>query len=367
MSLRLPLLSERWDVTQTCSYCPKLCRPSCPVANVTGNDALSAWGIVSGLDRVARRREAPVTETLSPAFACTGCGRCEARCELATPVVETVRIARSEARSNSALPARVRASDEGRRTREQVMAERGAARFGSSAVAPTGTVLFAGCTRVATEPDSVDAAQRVVERVEGPVTVLADLCCGGPWLDAGEVQEFRYRAERLRERLSRASRVITLDPGCAVTMGSVAGGYGIASREMTPFERWLRERIETVPDGVLSDLGSVAVHDACRLGRGLGEYDAPRALIVRLTGRNAIELHERRENALCSGAGGALPIAEPWIAGAITDELAAMVRASGADHVVTGCPSARARLARAGLSAWTAVELCIKAFERAAP
>jgi Fe-S oxidoreductase len=360
------MLSKRAEATRTCSHCPKLCRPACPVANVTGDDALSAWGIASGLDPVARQK-APATEAvLAPAFACTGCGRCEAACELANPVLEIVRSARWEARALELLPDRVRATDAKRQAREQAAFARGTARFGPTPARATGTVLFAGCTRVATEPESVEGARQLIERLEGPVTVLADACCGAPWLDAGAYVEFLLRAENVRARLSGVTRVIALDPGCAVTMSSVAREHGIEPTAVLPFERWAQDRSNALPHGVLRDLGTVAVHDACRLGRGLGVHDAPRAIIARLVGRPALELRERGDRALCSGAGGALPDAEPRIAAAITDELVSQVRDSGADHVVTGCPSARRRLARAGLSAWTAVELCMEAAARAA-
>ena len=103
---------------------------------------------------------------------------------------------------------------------------------------------------------------------------------------------------------------------------------------------------------VLAVDGPVAVHDSCRLGRGLGVYDAPRAVMQRILGRPLVELPTSRDQASCSGGGGLLPIARPASARAIAGELAGEVREVGADvAVVTSCASSRLQLRRAGVRA----------------
>ena len=48
----------------------------------------------------------------------------------------------------------------------------------------------------------------------------------------------------------------------------------------------------------------VAYHDPCYLGRGNGEYEAPRAILRAIGGIETVELDENREEALCCGGGG---------------------------------------------------------------
>jgi len=48
---------------------------------------------------------------------------------------------------------------------------------------------------------------------------------------------------------------------------------------------------------------SITYHDPCYLGRGNGEYDAPRELLSKM-GAKIIEMPRNKDNALCCGAGG---------------------------------------------------------------
>jgi Fe-S oxidoreductase len=73
-------------------------------------------------------------------------------------------------------------------------------------------------------------------------------------------------------------------------------------------------------------------------------YDAPRAVLGRALGRTADEfdLHERREGAVCSGAGGLLPATMPEVAGDIARaRVAAHTRLGGGSggRIVTACAS----------------------------
>lgn len=356
MARQLSLLSERAAATRACSYCPKLCRPACPVATASGNDAVSAWGIMGGLHSLTDGSDSPTAEHLAPAFACTGCEHCQSHCELAVPVVETVLDARAVAHSQHLSPAAVREFVANLPTREERL-RASATQLAASVDAPSGVVVFAGCTLVATRPSHVAAALRAIEQLVGPASLVADLCCGAPWLDAGDFDGFRARAESLSDRLRRASTVIALDAGCAHTMSVRAAERSVRARAMETLEQFVAARIDRVPAGSLASMGAFAVHDSCRAGRGMGAYDAPRSLVERLTGRRAIELAYNRERSQCSGGGGLLPITAPSVADAITRDLAELVRDSGADHVLAGCPTSSARLRAAGISSFTLSEL----------
>jgi Fe-S oxidoreductase len=356
MAPRLPVLASRADATRACTFCPKLCRPACPVATVTANDALSAWGIMGALHSVASGAKSADAETLASSYACTGCEHCQSHCELSVDVPGAVLDARSAAYTSGLAPETVRtfvAELPAREERVRALAER----IGAVEAAPTGVVLFAGCTIVATAPSHVAIAQRAIERLIGPISLVADLCCGGPWLDAGDVDGFRARAEALSDRVRRASAVIALDPGCVHAMRVRAPQFAVNGRSMEWLEQFFLQRIDRLPQSALATMGRFAVHDSCRAGRGLRSYDAPRAVIERLTGVCPIELAMNRERSQCSGGGGLLPVTSPSTADAITDELASLVRDSGADHVLVGCPTTKHRLTRVGISAFTLSDL----------
>jgi heterodisulfide reductase subunit D len=323
---------------------------------VTANDALSAWGIMASLHPVASGAKSADAEILASSYACTGCGHCRSHCELSIDVPGTVLDARLMALRNGLAPKNVQTFVAALSEREERLRER-ATQCAAIDEAPSGVVLFAGCTLVATAPDHVVRVWRAIERLIGPIALVADLCCGAPWLDAGDVEGFCAHAEALSVRVRRASTVIALDPGCVYAMRIRAPLLGAKARPIEWLEQFFGQRLERLPQGALAVRGRFAIHDSCRAGRGLRSYDAPRAVIERLTGVRPIELAMHRERSQCSGGGGLLPVTSPSMADAITDELASLVRDSGADHVLVGCPTTQRRLRRVGISAFTLSDL----------
>jgi Fe-S oxidoreductase len=77
---------------------------------------------------------------------------------------------------------------------------------------------------------------------------------------------------------------------------------------------------------------------AYQLGRGLGVYDAPRAMLTRMLGRAPDEFVEAREAAVCSGAGRLLPSTMADIDRSIAR---ARLRATPARAVATSSEDAR--------------------------
>ncbi len=73
--------NEQTADTVACVFCPELCRFSCPVAVVTGSDAVTPCNKNSVLYKEAKW---PASQTslgeLWPIYACTGCGRCTEYC-----------------------------------------------------------------------------------------------------------------------------------------------------------------------------------------------------------------------------------------------------------------------------------------------
>lgn len=79
-----------------CTYCPEMCRFSCPTAVASGNDAVTPSAKNSLLYKESRW---PGVATgggeLWPIYDCTGCGRCTEYCVYGVPVAEQLFEARS--------------------------------------------------------------------------------------------------------------------------------------------------------------------------------------------------------------------------------------------------------------------------------
>jgi L-lactate dehydrogenase complex protein LldE len=83
--------------------------------------------------------------------------------------------------------------------------------------------------------------------------------------------------------------------------------------------------------------GPVTYHDSCHLMRGLGESEAPRAILRGLAGASFVELPGNDE---CCGFGGSFAVRLPEVSTSILDKKLANVEATGARCLVAcdaGC------------------------------
>jgi len=81
----------------------------------------------------------------------------------------------------------------------------------------------------------------------------------------------------------------------------------------------------------------VTYHDPCDLGRGSGEYAAPREVIRSIPGVKLIEMADNRENCLCCGGGGNLEMIDDKLSADIARAKIDQVMETGAQAVVTAC------------------------------
>jgi hypothetical protein len=208
-----------------------------------------------------------------------------------------------------------------------------------------------GCTSVVCEAQDAREVSSGVRRLAGGARTVADPCCGAPLWDAGDRQGFARQAERFARRLQGVSRTVVGDPGCAYTLKVLYPQVGVSVPKVEHLsELALRERARLGP---LPGAPVPVYHDACRLGRGLGLYEAPRSVLETLAGCAPDELDEHRSRANCSGAGALLPVTRGDTSRALGRALAEAVlsRHGPGRVVVTACAASRAQLRRAGVDA----------------
>jgi Fe-S oxidoreductase len=215
------------------------------------------------------------------------------------------------------------------------------------------TVFVPGCSMVARETNAVAPGAHAVASLTGGARVLSDVCCGAPLLDAGDEEGFVRAARRFLDAVGDADALVLADAGCAHTLRTA-----YAQRGLFP-ARWRRaEHVSELASrnlhrlGAVRDPRAVIVHDACRLGRGLGVYDDPRAVLRALLGEAPRELPEHHAHGRCSGGGGLYPVTNPAGAEAVARDLASLAREAAGGEVpvvVTSCPTSRAQLRAAGV------------------
>ncbi len=344
---RLPLLEARRGALENCVFCPKLSRSACPVSNAEPRETLTPWGKMSMAYFVANG-SVPMTESFAePAWACTGCFACRESCDHKNDVAGTLLAARAALVANHVAPEGARrviarfASFQERNTRGVRELSR---RPGVRTDAPT--TLIVGCTYVHHARPSAEA---VVDAacVLADGASLAETCCGLPLLNAGDAAGFAQKARELAREVRGKRRIVVADAGCAhaLRVRYPEHGVDVGAEVDVLVELAARNlgRLRTVGRGEV-----VRYHDPCHLGRGLGVYEAPRAVLTRVVGRAPEEFDERRERAACSGGGGALPVTMPDNARAIA---ARRVAEGSGTTIVTGCASSLVQLRRAGATA----------------
>lgn len=333
-----------------CAYCPKVCRFACPVSEVTHSETTSTWGKMTQAF-LATEHDKPLGEGGAQAlYACTGCMRCRSFCKHENEVG----LALFDARQ---LAIDARQAPKGARSTVETFAQHGnpfgvdfsaeVARY--RADAPVRFPLFTGCTALAKRREVIEDTLAVGAALSAPLGVCkaSAKCCGYPLHAAGDQAAFTAHAKKVAEALQPYPELVVLDPGCAYTLKVVYPLHGVELRsEIRTVYEVLAERIEHAPQRAKLEQ-EVCYHDACYLGRGLGQYEEPRRLLQAAV-ETVREARENREEAGCSGGGGLLPRTMPETSVAIARGQADRLDSGPGEPVVTACPTSRRMFERAG-------------------
>lgn len=346
----LPTLADVGAAATHCSYCPKMCRFTCPVAGVTGREAVNPWGIDREIAAVApgfgaggAGAAAPGAATADAVYACTGCRACATACLPGLDLPTHVRAARAAVVAAGLAPEGLDA-ESGRRTPTD-----DALRAGATPGADV--VVYPGCR---SEDGAATAALLAAVGIDYDV-VDAATCCGARSVDVGYPEEGLALADELARALEGAGTVLVADPHCARFLGVDRDDARVVT-----LSRYLAGAVGRLADDVAP--AEVVWHDPCWLARGLGEQDEPRALLA-ASGTVVREAERHGDRTFCTGGGMGLPATHPGAAAAMAEERAEELDAAGPGlPVVTGCPTAASRLRAAGrdaydLAAWLARRL----------
>lgn len=302
-------LDEHAAALATCFACPKLCRFACPVSEAEAREASTPWGLMTRAEHVRQGRVPLDAETARLWEHCTACGRCRTNCRHGVEVAETLFTARAEAaRAGLSSPAL-------RAWAEDAPAENAAVR----ALPEGGDVLLLPGHA---DAESITAARRLLsavglERLGRPVRGL--LTSGVRWRAAGDPERWAVEHARAERALEGVRLLVCLEPADAVALRPLAPE---AVRSLP--EALYARRTSLLPRLRRVHAGPVLYLDDCQLGRGLGVYDEPRALLAPAVGRIE-EATMNRTQGGCCGAGAGFARTNPDEAGRVAVESAADV------------------------------------------
>ena len=165
-------------------------------------------------------------------------------------------------------------------------------------------------------------------------------CTGDPARRAGNEMLFQMHAEANVEALNaaRAKKVITSCPHCLHTLRHDYPQFG-GEFEVIHHTQLIAHLIaeqKLVPEA--GTAGQLTYHDSCYLGRWNREFDAPRAALEAVAGKdNLVELTRTKRHGMCCGAGGGRMFMEEH-GERVNDNRSAEIIAAGVPTVAVACP-----------------------------
>jgi len=189
------------------------------------------------------------------------------------------------------------------------------------------------------------AIARILHAAEVPFAVLGaeESCSGDPAKRAGNEFLFQMQAAQNIAVLNGygVKRIVTGCPHCFNTLKNEYPELG-GEYEVMHHTQFIQQLIADgrlkVADGQPFKGKRITFHDPCYLGRGNGEYEAPRAALAALDA-DLVEMRRCKKNGLCCGAGGAQMFKDAEKGNReVNHERTDDVLSTGAKVVATGCP-----------------------------
>ncbi len=338
-----------------CTFCPKLCRFSCPVAQVECSETVTPTGKMTVLRQVRDGVIPMDAEFANLMYNCSGCLISRTYCEHQIEVIGAFEEARHEAVKAGAAPDRVYKYLEtwnrffnpfGDDLAKKLKGLAPEEYFTRSAP----VVIFPGCTVIHYHPDVLQDMIRILEALKIDFSIFSDkrICCGFPIHTLGHREAAREQMEHVAGKLSGADMLITTCPTCATNLVRTYPDMGINLKpRVLQVSQFLADRISDVQIE-RKETRKTIYHDPCHLGRYLGVYNEPRQVLRSILEAPLIEFYENRERATCCGSGGGLPVTHPHTAREITRGKIEQFFESGADVLATACPMCHRAFERGG-------------------
>ncbi len=371
-AVRDPLLEGYRGEISRCVKCGS-CGAVCPTSLSERSESFSARGRMALVKGVLEKRLTVSAVFRERLATCTGCLACEASCPSRVPVAKIIDAAKQDAAGESGLGIvnRVvstslkhtivmrsfawsapfvlhysRGSMEGRETgpRRRETGDgsvTGAKRRGRVA-------LFPGCVITYFQRDIGRAAIAVLNETGYDVVIPKGLqCCGRPLLSLGDRKSAEELALQNCDLLTGLSvdAVVTACASCGMTFKRDYPAlltHGAKMPNIVDIHEILYRELSNVCLRAVQK--GVTFHDPCHLGRGQGLSGTARDVLRSVPGLTLIEMKNADQ---CCGFGGTMRITRSKLSDAIARDKAAMIMATGASAVVTGCPSCRMQITEA--------------------
>ncbi len=205
-------------------------------------------------------------------------------------------------------------------------------------------LYFPGCYSLAFLPDKVENYKRILKKLSIKFDTLSNInCCGGFLEEAGYEKELRQLAKKNHEILEK-NKTLTIISNCALCLkifserySEIISSWNISSEHIIlPILRKIRENRDLIKNYSFEE---AFYYDSCYLGRYSPINEQFRELL-NLIGYKISELPKNKEETLCCGSCGNLPISNPELASRIAEDFIKVLKRSNVKRIIVSDPHA---------------------------
>lgn len=319
-----------------------VCTASCP------------WGLLQdepvNVRMLMRRAQLGIAQPDGEMWWCTTCRACEEQCPRGVPIAEVMLALRKLAWQDSRVPKGLSPvmwslhwDGNPWRGPPSQRADWSRGLDIPAFTASKEVLLYAGCT-CSYDNRSQKVARALARILEASGVSYGTLgedepCCGDAAYALGQHDYLNQIVEANTQRFEDAGvrTMVTVSPHC----------YDMflnhhPSREGFQPLHYTQYLAQLISEGRLSFDSDYPIratfHDPCYLGRGNGDYDAPRDVLSAIPGLELTEMPRNRAEALCCGGGGGRMWMETKAGERFSDLRAEEAVETGAEVLVTACP-----------------------------
>ncbi len=293
----------------------------------------------------------PVSETFLEHLAqCSLCGSCAVHCPVGMPLFEIWHAFRSDLADASLVYAPYRRVVDNIAQHHSIFEPR-LGKEGERLPEPrqAQVLYFPGCQTNRKARAIRQATTDLLAKLKVNFAVLEeDACCGYPLYDIGQMDAMRANAAHTIAAIEayQPDVVLTTCIGCYRALKVVYPEK--LNLSLRPQVQHVHDFFPALLPGRMRTISrKITFHDPCIMGRHMGLYDEPRAMISLAPGVELAEMYSHREHALCCGGGGGVLGAFDEIAAQVAVERLRQAASTGAEQVVTSCPTCVVNLKRA--------------------
>ena len=355
------LSAESQKATAYCTYCPKLCRFSCPAAEAENRETVTPWAMMRLLEYV-RTGDVPPSEEVAEIFHhCMGCRRCQTWCKHDNDVPEAMWTARAMMFEEGYVAEPLAGfvdffvEENSPHPTSRPLAELDV----ESAFDPDSSIAFmVDCETRFHYPELIARTGALIEAIEGRRARLVTrdegeghACCGFPLLAAGDRAGYRrYRAE-LEAAIGPVDYVIAECAGFAALYddGSSFGWPGDLT--VVHLVDWLADGLAdtSVPHPI--DPAGLMLHDSCFVTRQLGLGERTRDIFSKILDGELEEFSVNGDDAPCCGGPAHYHVVAREASERCASDRLAQLDREGGDAIVCASATCKKAFRRAGGSA----------------